>query len=748
VQALFVMGFTSMAGQILLMREFLVVSYGNELTLGLTLAGWLFWVSAGSVLTGKLISKKEFNSKGLFAFINLALAFILPLSVVAVRYSRRLFATSYGEITGITPMAAGAFFLLIPACLSLGALFSLGCALYRTGAGSVKGIGYVYALEACGAASGGLVTSFLFIKIIDALTIMMFLGLLNLVVALFMLRDRGALRLIPALLVPLFLYGILSGESSRLDNLILEGQWAGHGLVASENSIYGNTAVTRRDGLYSVYTNGLHSFSDPDRMNAELAAHIPLLEHPSPDKVLLIGASPAILEEALKHPVREIDYVELDPKLIDMVSRHLPGGRILRDERIDLITGLDGRRYILFTEKSYDVVALNLAGPCTAQLNRFYTTGFFLRVKEVLRDGGVVSFNLPSNPNYMSEEQLSLYLTLKATLGSVFKYVVITPGERNFFIASDISGYITLEADALAGRLKDRGIRAPFMEGYFLPSELSEERIASFRKRLSDVEGIRVLKNSDFKPIAYYYDMILWSSHFTRGMARIFNYVKPFHIYAAVALLCLGLLLPAFSGPVAKRFPGWHILACVGTTGFAEMTFQIVILLAFQIIYGYVYYKLGIIMTSYMAGLILGSLYVNKRLDKIRDGVGLFKKTQVYVFIYPLILPFVFSVFGGSENETLLAFGSAVVFPALPFIAGAIGGFQFPLANSIYLVSAGAKPAYSGGLTYALDLFGAFVGACVVTAFLIPLAGLVGTCLIAASLNLTGLVLIMIIGKR
>ena len=38
-------GFTSVIAQIVLMRELIVVFYGNEISLGIMLAGWLLWTA-------------------------------------------------------------------------------------------------------------------------------------------------------------------------------------------------------------------------------------------------------------------------------------------------------------------------------------------------------------------------------------------------------------------------------------------------------------------------------------------------------------------------------------------------------------------------------------------------------------------------------------------------------------------------------------------------------------------------------
>ena len=44
---LVLIGFTAAIAQIVLMRELMVVFYGNEISLGLMLGSWLFWTAVG-----------------------------------------------------------------------------------------------------------------------------------------------------------------------------------------------------------------------------------------------------------------------------------------------------------------------------------------------------------------------------------------------------------------------------------------------------------------------------------------------------------------------------------------------------------------------------------------------------------------------------------------------------------------------------------------------------------------------------
>ncbi|MBU4346896.1 MAG: hypothetical protein KKH29_06220, partial [Candidatus Omnitrophica bacterium] len=51
--ALILMGFTSLVVQTLLIREFLISFYGNELTIGLILANWIILEALGSSLSNR-----------------------------------------------------------------------------------------------------------------------------------------------------------------------------------------------------------------------------------------------------------------------------------------------------------------------------------------------------------------------------------------------------------------------------------------------------------------------------------------------------------------------------------------------------------------------------------------------------------------------------------------------------------------------------------------------------------------------
>jgi spermidine synthase len=182
-----------------------------------------------------------------------------------------------------------------------------------------------------------------------------------------------------------------------------------------------------------------------------------------------------------------------------------------------------------------------------------------------------------------------------------------------------------------------------------------------------------------------------------------------------------------------------YILVAIMVTGFAEIAFEVIVSLAFQIIYGYMYYKLGLILTAFMIGLILGSIIMTSIMDKLKNDLRTFMLTQIAVCIYPLILLGAFWALKGGRAYFL---GANVIFPILPVIAGFIGGFQFPLATKMYLKHR-TRVGRVAGLAYGVDLAGACAGAFLVSAFLVPIIGIPNTCFAVVLLSIVALVLLV-----
>ena len=756
--SIFLIGFTAMAAQIVLLRQLIVVFYGNEISLGLFLGAWLFWGALGSWLLGAFADKIKYR-QFYFSLLQIILAFILVGVIFALRNAGAILGILPGELIGFLPMAAFGFVILSLICIILGFLFALACRIYPGKITGATRIGRVYILEALGAVCGGYLVSFFFIRYFDGLYIMMGLAALNIISAYLLQRKLSRPKFVlvsryASLALILIIFALLfSQKAKEFKQLSIRQQWKPLALLSSENSIYSNLALTKADGQYSFFSNGLYLFTVPDEASSEEAVHFALLETPNPGRALLIGGGIAGLAgEIFKHPVSALDYVELDPEIISLGKQFLPPQKLsfLKDSRLRVFHQ-DGRLFIkeapsLPSFRRYNSIIVYLGNPYTAQINRFYTLEFFQEVKKCLAPGGVFSFGLSSSENFLSKEQQEFLSSMHKTLSSVFREVKVIPGETAYFLATDKEGTLTYDYKELLRRLRSRGIQTKFVREYYLFAKLSSDRVAYLEARIKAQKKAKL--NSDFRPISYYYDMVLWSTHFTQAHWRkIFSRINEGSLWAFFSLIYLFTLALGFWHRKRSGSKSGVVLLAVSTTGLTELTFQVLVLLAFQIIYGYMYYKLGIILSFFMFGLVLGSWLITKNLKRLKDDYGLFIKTQLAISIYPIMLPLIFFALNQSSESKLISWlGSNIIFAFLPIISGFIGGFQFPLANKIILKDSNLI-GHTAGLTYGMDLLGSCAGALLVSALFVPILGITQTCMAVALLN-SVILLTLIINRR
>ena len=177
-------GFAATVAQILLLRELLVLLYGNEMSTALVLAGWLLWTALGSALGARLTSRRR-PREGTLALLLTLQASSLPALVLVVRGARGLFGIPLGELAPLGTMLLVCLTTPVVFCPLAGALFGV-CWAYRRpldGEGSSGRPLAIYLGEALGAAAGGIVFFFAMIELTTALTTAVMVALLLLAVA-------------------------------------------------------------------------------------------------------------------------------------------------------------------------------------------------------------------------------------------------------------------------------------------------------------------------------------------------------------------------------------------------------------------------------------------------------------------------------------------------------------------------------------------------------------------------------------
>lgn len=785
--AIFILGFSAITAQVLFMRELSVVFYGNELSLGVILGNWLLWTALGSGVLGKLAGRIRSPIRCI-AIIQLVLALVVPLSLFAVRASKLFVQRTPGEIIGFVPMLTISFFAVSLFCILSGFLFALtshavhSSRKLETGEGRGKdsppssvpnhrlrasslslSVGRVYLIEALGAGVGGLIFSFLLIPYLQTFHIAFLVSGLNILSAVLFIRPPVHKRfnvpmfqrsnvlhwIIGGLGIPLFIVGI--GKAAplleRLSNQLL---WRGYTLIHAENTRYGHLAVIRRGDQISLFENGLLMLTVPDRFYAEESVHFALLEHPHPENVLLIGGSlGGRLAEILRHPsIQRVDVVELDPKVIELGRTYFPEmqRRVLNNPKVHLHY-MDGRRFVKEASRRlpsrpgpplrYDVLLINLPDPFTTQINRFYTVEFYKEAKAILSPDGVLAFTVTSSENYISDELSDFLSTLYRTLCAVFPDVIVLPGNTNPFIACAETNILTTDPLRLIQRLQERGIQTQYL-GPYLPYRIAPDRQHYLRSRVA--LSAHVCINRDFQPIGYYYDMVLWSTYFSSTFRAFLNRIKDIQ-WSTLALLSGGIVvimfLLTFVRPqvIARRTA---LVLTVAVVGGSELTVEVIALLSFQALYGYIYHQLALIVAAYMIGLTFGGWYAVRSLPTMSFPERALIIIQAVILVLPVGMLLVLKALSNAPALGVIAF------PLCTFVAGLVGGVQFPIANALYMNAQGGGHAAVGTL-YATDLIGSCLGALTASAFLLPLLGIPQACIVLLLFNGAALISLLVV---
>lgn len=690
-------GFTSVIAQVVLMRELMVAFYGNEISLGMMLACWLFWTALGSGVLGRTCAGWE--PRKLVATLECVVALTLPPAIAAVRMSRPLFQSAGGELLGVGPMFLTTLAALGLFCPFSGWLFAAGSRMLidESGETAASATSSVYVLEAAGSALGGLLASVVLIGLMPSFGIAALIAGLNLLAAVALLGKRA---LVPAIAAT----AVLGLAVRPAERLTLQYFWHGFRVVESRNSVYGSLAVLEAEGIRSLAENGLIVTTVPDPAAAEEAVHLPLLEHAHPRRVLVIGGcADGSLAEVLKYAsVERVDCVELDPMIPVLARRFLPGA-VPADSRVR-VDAVDGVRFLKSGGERFDVIIVNLPEPQTAQLNRFYTAEFFASAARRLRSGGLAAVAFTVSENYLAPESQALLRCISKTMATAFPYVIGLPGETVHLFGS--AAPLITDPRQIVQRLRARGIKTQYISEHFLPFRLMAERVKELAAKIQPDDATPI--NRDFAPIAYYFDLIRWSGRFGSAYSAVLERAGQARFWVVAAALPLLLAAMALS---MRASPA---VICAGTTGFTMIGVEIVLLLGFQALHGYVYQELALLVAGFMAGMSAGSWMALRRLDA--PGLA---PIQIAVAAAP------FGAFG-----LLLLGGIGASSAALA--CGALGGFQFGAASRHYYAHVKAGT----GKLYAVDLAGSCAGALLLSAYAVPVFGFVRTSWLMALINL------------
>lgn len=145
----------------------------------------------------------------------------------------------------------------------------------------------------------------------------------------------------------------------------------------------------------------------------EMISHIPMMTHPAPKSVLVIGGGDGgTVREVLKHnTVEKVVLCEIDGMVIDACKKYLPTISCeLENPKVEIKVE-DAIEFIKNKKDEYDIILIDSTDPMGPGEGLF-TEEFYTNVKNSLKKGGILAAQSES-PVVNTEEIQKMYKLLK-----------------------------------------------------------------------------------------------------------------------------------------------------------------------------------------------------------------------------------------------------------------------------------------------------------------------------------------------
>jgi len=306
---------------------------------------------------------------------------------------------------------------------------------------------------------------------------------------------------------------------------LLTAGFIGSGQLVSlmEEKVYPDKVIYAKDSAFQriilthwrqdtrLFLNGALQFSSVDEHRYHEALVHPVMRRAQRHaEVLILGGGDGLAaREVFKYPeVRRVDLVDLDPEVTSLFSTRdnltQLNRNALKDPRLT-VHNMDASLFLKASERSWDVVIIDLPDPESFDIGRLYSVEHFAEVSRRLRPGGALVVQSTS-PFFARQAFWCVAETLKQTptvgpegVGKLYvrPYHLNVPsfGEWGFILAS----------------ASERGLRAPSAELSALPETRfltteSEEAMFVFPKDISAPTEVEVNRLNSQSLVRYYRD--------------------------------------------------------------------------------------------------------------------------------------------------------------------------------------------------------------------------------------------------
>lgn len=170
--------------------------------------------------------------------------------------------------------------------------------------------------------------------------------------------------------------------TTRVKNSIFTGKSDFQDIAVLETEYFGKMLVL--DGVIQTTTFDEYIYH-------EMIVHVPMLTHPEPKKVLIIGGGDGgSVRETIKHKsVTKVDWVDIDATVVKTCQTYLPewNPKIKETEIVELRIE-DGLKYMREAKNEYDIINVDCSDP-VGPGELLFTKEFYQDIYGALKEDGL-----------------------------------------------------------------------------------------------------------------------------------------------------------------------------------------------------------------------------------------------------------------------------------------------------------------------------------------------------------------------
>ncbi|MCX6024385.1 MAG: fused MFS/spermidine synthase, partial [Chloroflexi bacterium] len=423
-----VSGFCALAYEVIWFRILDLFLNGTVYAFSIMLVTFLVGLALGSALTRPFIGKR-WPWAGVLGVLEFLVAVECIFAIYMVSKAplvRDLLSSMAGETpwlgTPVALMIVVSVLLLLPLTILLGMTFPVAAQALAEGrrhGGAL--IGQLNASNTVGAILGSLAAGFWLAPWLGSQHSLILLAAVNVAVAILLLWLAAERR--PRLRLALPFAALIVGAPLAAPDLtvaVLRGLFKDHQLLWHEEGLENTVSVFKHpQGFTTMYINSREQAFDLPGMASfhHFIGHLPMLLHPAPREVLVIGLGGGATPGAVSlYENAHIDIVELSPSVV-RAAAYFTGINysVMTKPNVRMIVD-DGRNHLLLTHKRYDVITADLIRPHHAGAGNLYSREYYTLAMNALRDDGMMT-------QWVDVEQPWISTLIMRTFVNVFPYV-------------------------------------------------------------------------------------------------------------------------------------------------------------------------------------------------------------------------------------------------------------------------------------------------------------------------------------